>query len=64
MEFKRNMITIPNEDSVTAYYKIRQQLKKLSADILKFVHQPRYVVPFLQPGRLVHVKNGDDDFNN
>lgn len=62
LEFKRDLIEIPNEDSVMSYYKIRQQLKKLSDELLQFIHQPKYLLPFLQPGRLVHVKNGDDDF--
>ena len=56
------MIQIQNEDSVTSYYKIRQQLKKLTQEMLQFIHQPKYVLPFLQPGRLVAVKSGEEDF--
>ena len=55
LEFKRDMIEIPNEESVMGYYKIRQQLKKLGQEMLHFVHQPKYLLPFLQPGRLVQV---------
>ena len=62
IEFQRNMIQIQNEDSVTSYYKIRQQLKKLTQEMLQFIHQPKYVLPFLQPGRLVAVKSGEEDF--
>ena len=62
MEFKRDMLEIPDEEAVTSYYKLRQQLEKLSQDLLQFVHQPKYLVPFLQPGRLVHVENGNEDF--
>jgi len=62
LEFNRDMIEIPNEDSVMGYYKIRQQLKKLGTELLEFIHQPKYLLPFLQPGRVVHVQNGEDDF--
>lgn len=62
MEFKRDMIEIPDEDSVNSYYKMRQQLEKLSQELLQFIHQPKYLVPFLQPGRLVHIVNGKEDF--
>nr|XP_048707548.1 exosome RNA helicase MTR4 isoform X2 [Caretta caretta] len=57
-----NKIEIPNEESVVIYYKIRQQLAKLGKEIEEYVHKPKYCLPFLQPGRLVKVKNEDDDF--
>lgn len=62
MEFKRDMIEIPDEEAVSSYYKLRQQLDKLSQELLQFIHQPKYLVPFLQPGRLVHIVNGKEDF--
>ena len=34
LEAKRDTFEIPNEESITAYYKIRQQLKKLGNDML------------------------------
>ena len=49
------MIDIPNEENAMSYYKIRQQLQKLGDEMLQFIHQPRYLLPYLQPGRLVHV---------
>ena len=39
MEFERNIIEIPNEESVSNYYKIRQQLKKLETEMLQFIHK-------------------------
>ncbi|XP_032241598.2 exosome RNA helicase MTR4 [Nematostella vectensis] len=62
LESKRDQVEIPNEESITAYYKIRQQLKKLADDMLAFIHQPKYCLPFMQPGRLVRVQNNDEDF--
>ncbi|XP_049909882.1 exosome RNA helicase MTR4 [Epinephelus moara] len=55
-------IEIPNEESVVTYFKIRQQLAKLGKEIQEFIHKPKYCLPFLQPGRLVKVKNEDADF--
>eukprot|EP00063_Salmo_salar_P019360 XP_013994195.1 PREDICTED: superkiller viralicidic activity 2-like 2 isoform X2 [Salmo salar] len=62
LETMYNAIEIPNEESVVTYYKIRQQLAKLGKEIEEFVHKPKYCLPFLQPGRLVKVKNEDVDF--
>lgn len=62
MEVKYGAIEVPNEDHVSAYYKIRQQLDNLGSDLLTFIQKPQYLLPFLQPGRLVKIKNGNDDF--
>ncbi|XP_032886459.1 exosome RNA helicase MTR4 [Amblyraja radiata] len=62
LEGQYNEIEIPNEENVVAYYKIRQQLAKLGKEIEEYLHKPKYCLPFLQPGRLVKVKNDDDDF--
>eukprot|EP00794_Sanderia_malayensis_P007825 gene7825-8674_t len=62
LDEKRNAVVIPKEEAVMSYYKIRQQLERLGKDMLKFVHQPKYCLPYLQPGRVVQVKDGDNDF--
>ncbi|NXK54240.1 MTREX helicase, partial [Chauna torquata] len=62
LEEQYNKIAIPNEENVVIYYKIRQQLAKLGKEIEEYIHKPKYCLPFLQPGRLVKVKNEDDDF--
>nr|XP_019937605.1 PREDICTED: superkiller viralicidic activity 2-like 2 [Paralichthys olivaceus] len=62
LEEQYHGIDIPNEESVVTYFKIRQQLAKLGKEIQEFIHKPKYCLPFLQPGRLVKVKNEDADF--
>ncbi|XP_070563794.1 exosome RNA helicase MTR4-like [Ptychodera flava] len=62
LEDEYNSEVIPNEESIEAYYKIRQQLDKLGKEVQSFINQPKYCLPYLQPGRLVRVKNDDDDF--
>lgn len=54
-EEKYNKLTVENEDSVASYYKIRQQLDNLGKELLTFIQKPQYILPFLQPGRLVQV---------
>lgn len=54
-EEQYHAIEIPNQESVVTYFKIRQQLAKLSKEIQEFIHRPKYCLPFLQPGRLVKV---------
>lgn len=54
-EEEYNNIKVPNEDQVSSYYKIRQQLDNLGSDLLTYIQKPQYLLPFLQPGRLVKV---------
>jgi ATP-dependent RNA helicase DOB1 len=62
LEASYTAIEISNEDQVSSYYKIRQQLDNLGREMLAYIQKPQYLLPFLQPGRLVKVVNGDDDF--
>ena len=55
LEKEYESIEIPNEDQVMSYYKIRQQLNNLSNEMLRYIRKPQYILPFLQPGRLVKV---------
>ena len=54
-ECEYNAIKIANEDQVSSYHKVRQQLDNLSREMLSYLHKPQYILPFLQPGRLVKV---------
>ncbi|KAK2149217.1 hypothetical protein LSH36_462g02035 [Paralvinella palmiformis] len=62
LEKEYNKIVIPNDDQVSSYYKIRQQLDNLALELKHYIHKPQYLLPFLQPGRLVQVKHDDKDF--
>ena len=63
LETSYTAVDIVNEDSVASYYKIRQQLAHLNNELQAFIHKPQYILPFLQPGRLAKVVNGDMDFD-
>ncbi|TRY74562.1 hypothetical protein TCAL_00692 [Tigriopus californicus] len=53
---------IENEDEVASYFRLREQLTNLSQEFQSWLTKPQYVVPFMQPGRLVSVKFKDKDF--
>lgn len=50
-----NTVNVDRYDEISSYHDIREQLNRLSAEFQSFLTQPEYLVPFLQPGRLVKV---------
>lgn len=62
LEQERDSIVINNEIQSMVYYRIRQQLEKLKKELHSFITRPKFCLPFLQPGRLVKVVDGDCDF--
>ncbi|KAF8443754.1 antiviral helicase [Boletus edulis BED1] len=61
-ERRRDSIRIPDEQLVAAYYDYRQQLDQMGEDFRAVITHPTYSLPFLQAGRLVHIKHKDADF--
>jgi len=55
LETNYNAITIAREELVASYHKIRQQLEGLNRELAAYFQKPQYLLPFLQPGRLVKV---------
>ena len=53
LESKVAGISIEDEKEVMGYYNLRQQLTNLSKQFQTYLVKPQYLVPFLQPGRLV-----------
>ncbi|ORX86527.1 antiviral helicase [Anaeromyces robustus] len=49
-------ISIENEESIEEYYNIYKQLEIYKEDFKSVINHPVYILPFLQPGRLVHIK--------
>lgn len=59
-----NAIKIPMESSIATYYHIRDQLDTLAKEFRAFITAPTYLVPFLQPGRMVKVtKENEEEFD-
>uniref|UniRef100_A0A6V7KYP6 Helicase ATP-binding domain-containing protein n=1 Tax=Bracon brevicornis TaxID=1563983 RepID=A0A6V7KYP6_9HYME len=50
-------IVIEKFTQISGYHNIREQLDKLGAEFRTYLTKPDYLVPFLQPGRMVKIKN-------
>jgi ATP-dependent RNA helicase DOB1 len=62
IEQKRDKIVIDNERQVQEYYDARKELESIRDQIRQEITNPVYSVPYLQPGRLVRVRDGQDDW--
>ena len=56
-------IKVNEEHSVASYHHIREQLDSLGKQFRKWITKPEYLVPYLQPGRLVKVQNDTEEFD-
>eukprot|EP00123_Amoebidium_parasiticum_P013148 comp21799_c0_seq1/m.30998 comp21799_c0_seq1/g.30998 ORF comp21799_c0_seq1/g.30998 comp21799_c0_seq1/m.30998 type:complete len:1068 (-) comp21799_c0_seq1:384-3587(-) len=59
---EKNSIVIADEKVVAELYLCRSQLDKLRASMLQTIRSPQHVLRFLQPGRLVKVVDGEEDW--
>ncbi|KAL3145466.1 hypothetical protein ABBQ32_003293 [Trebouxia sp. C0010 RCD-2024] len=55
LEGERDAVHVAEEEHVTTYLELQQQLAAAKAAMRAVVNQPRYILPFLQPGRLVNI---------
>lgn len=55
MQIAYNAVTIDRYNHISSYHDIREQLDHLSTEFRSFLTKPEYLLPFLQPGRLVKV---------
>lgn len=61
VEKEANM-SISDEGTIREYYDLRQQLDKFADEVQSVISHPNHSRPYLQPGRLVQIKWGDQDF--
>ncbi|KAI7863459.1 rRNA-processing arch domain-containing protein [Spinellus fusiger] len=62
LEVEKSEIVLEKAEEVEDYYNLRKQIDTYSRDIRDVINHPTYCLPFMQPGRLVKVKQGDVDF--
>lgn len=62
LEEKHASMSIPDEGTIREYYDLRKQLDKYANDVQSTISHPNHSLPFIQPGRLVHIKWEDQDF--
>jgi ATP-dependent RNA helicase DOB1 len=56
LEKRQRNLVIENESQVEEYYQVRKQLESFKDDIRHVVFHPAHALPFLQPGRFVHIR--------
>ncbi|RMD40390.1 hypothetical protein DV735_g4765, partial [Chaetothyriales sp. CBS 134920] len=61
-EAQRAKMHIEDEAQIKSYYDLRQQLNSYADDMRMIIIHPNFSLKFMQPGRLVHVKDGEDDY--
>lgn len=57
LEEKHASIVVANEKVIQDYFKIKAYLKDLSEQYLTFIQRAEYIVPFIQPGRLLKIRS-------
>ncbi|XP_052870267.1 exosome RNA helicase MTR4 isoform X2 [Anopheles cruzii] len=55
-------IHIKEEQSIASYHHIREQLDTLGKQFREYITQPIYLVPFLQPGRMIKIQSDVGEF--
>ena len=55
-------LRIENEDDVARYYKLKRKLEIVQEQMSTMMNEPKYLLPFLQPGRLVTVGDYEEKF--
>lgn len=55
--------TVKDEASISSYHHIREQLDVLGKKYHEYYTNPQYLIPFLQPGRMVKVKTEEDEYD-
>jgi hypothetical protein len=61
LEERLSGLAVTNEEEVESYSRLWDQLASLGQQFHSFLTRPQYIVPFLQPGRLVKVQNMSGD---
>ena len=55
LKAERDGVHVTQEEQVGSFLELQQQLAAAKAAMRAVVNQPRHILPFLQPGRLVNV---------
>lgn len=63
LEQKRSDIFIEDEQAVKEYYDLEKLCNSYGKQMRDYRNHPQFMVPFLQPGRMVWIKWKDHDFN-
>lgn len=56
LQSEYDSIQLEKFSMMSSYHEIREQLDRLSIDFRSFLTKPEYLLPFLQPGRMIKVR--------
>eukprot|EP00045_Choanoeca_perplexa_P013276 m.149698 g.149698 ORF g.149698 m.149698 type:complete len:1039 (+) comp16301_c0_seq3:72-3188(+) len=56
LEASRDAVVIEDEEAVKSYHSLRHQLRMFGSELQAIFTDPQYIVPFLNPGRLIEVR--------
>lgn len=62
LERTRKSTKIKREEEISEYYDLKQHLEELMKDYRTVINHPAHCLTFIQPGRLVHIVDGNKDF--
>lgn len=57
-----NAIVFDKEHEISHYFNLRQQIESLRHQLSSIISQPKHVINFMNPGRLINVINKNDNF--
>ncbi|EAT39110.1 AAEL009067-PA [Aedes aegypti] len=55
-------VHIKDEQSIVSYHHIRDQLDTLGKQFRDYITRPTYLIPFLQPGRMIKIQSDAGEF--
>lgn len=61
-ELARNSITIEDEDAIALHFALRDSVNEYRERVRTAIIEPQAVLRFLQPGRLVYIRDGATDW--
>jgi ATP-dependent RNA helicase DOB1 len=57
LEGERDEMVVEQESIIAEYYDLKEKIAVYEQDMKDVINHPNYCLPFIQPGRLVRVKN-------
>lgn len=57
MEQQRDGITVEQESTIAEYYDLKEKIAVYEQDMKDVMNHPNYCIPFINPGRLVKIRN-------
>lgn len=63
MEGERDAMEVEKESVIAEYYDLKQKIAVYEQDMKDVMNHPNYCLPFMQPGRLVRIRNGNTLFD-